>query len=107
MPWFCRGCGRRMGSPVCKKKCREAMDDGIMRGNIGADRVPPLDGMVFINDGGGGVPRWAQDEYDQMACKKGKHPKYVQGPRPPGWDKALKGIAARAAVLITGGLPEC
>ncbi len=53
MPWWCLGCGRRMGSPVCKKKCREAMDEVapgrfVERGNIGGEMVPPLDGFVIF-----------------------------------------------------------
>ncbi len=36
-----------MGSPVCKKKCREAVDSaGRFRGNMGAERIPPLDGFM-------------------------------------------------------------
>ncbi|KKL48978.1 hypothetical protein LCGC14_2320070, partial [marine sediment metagenome] len=83
---------------TCRKRCRKRY------GDLGADRVPPLDGMVFINDGGGGVPRWAQDKYDQMACKKGKHPKYVEGPRPQGWNEALCRIGERAAKIIENGV---
>ena len=38
-----------MGSPVCKKKCREAVDsNGGLRGNIGAERIPPLDGFMTL-----------------------------------------------------------
>ena len=37
-----------MGSPVCKKKCRDAVDNGVIRGSIGAERVPPLDGFVIF-----------------------------------------------------------
>ena len=48
MPWYCLGCGRRMGSPKCKKKCREALDNDVMRGDIGAERVPPMDGWVTL-----------------------------------------------------------
>ncbi len=40
MPWWCTGCGRMMGSPVCKKKCREKW------GMQGAERWPRLDGFI-------------------------------------------------------------
>ncbi len=41
-----------MGSPVCKKKCREALDsEGRQRGNIGAERWPRLDGFVTFEVG--------------------------------------------------------
>lgn len=42
MPWYCGACGRRMGSPVCKKKCRDKW------GDRGAERVPPLDGFMVM-----------------------------------------------------------
>ena len=52
MSWWCLGCGRRMGSPVCKKKCREAVDsEGRQRGNIGAERWPRLDGFMTFEVG--------------------------------------------------------
>lgn len=46
-----------MGSPVCKlKECRNKMDEHIIggvkvlvqRGQIGATRIPPLDGFVVL-----------------------------------------------------------
>ena len=37
-----------MGSPICKKKCRDAIDSGVIRGSMGAERVPPLDGFVTL-----------------------------------------------------------
>ena len=43
MPWYCNGCGRRMDSPVCKKKCRLKWGE-----NLGAERIPPLDGFVLF-----------------------------------------------------------
>ena len=40
-----------MGSPTCKKKCRETFDEivpgrFVQRGNIGGEMIPPLDGFV-------------------------------------------------------------
>jgi len=102
MPWFCLGCGERRGGTTCKKRCREKYED------IGAERVPRLDGMVFFNDDGAGVPRWELRRYEEVACKRGvAEPRSVPGPRPQGWDTALEVIGARAALLIVGGLPEC
>ena len=46
MAWWCLGCGRQMGSSVCKKKCRDAVDNGVVRGSIGAERWLRLDGFV-------------------------------------------------------------
>ena len=42
-----------MGSPICKKKCRETFDEivpgrFIRRGNIGGEMIPPLDGFVIF-----------------------------------------------------------
>src|SRR3990167_315783 len=42
LPWYCLGCGRRLGSPVCKKWCVERY------GSIGAERVPPLDALIEL-----------------------------------------------------------
>ena len=42
MPWYCLGCGRRLGSPVCKKRCVERY------GSVGAERVPPLDLLIEL-----------------------------------------------------------
>src|SRR3990167_9435617 len=42
LPWYCLGCGRRLGSPVCKKWCVERY------GSIGAERVPPLDLLIEL-----------------------------------------------------------
>ena len=44
-----------MGSPICKKKCRETLDlhggKRFERGNIGGEMIPPLDGfMIFEVD---------------------------------------------------------
>ena len=98
MPWFCNGCGERRGGTTCKKWCREKY------GEQGAERVPRLDGMVFFNDDGSGVPRW---ELLKQRTGFRYEPKSVQGPRPQGWDEAMGRIGDRAAALITGGLPEC
>ena len=99
MPWFCNGCGERRGGTICKKWCREKY------GDAGAERVPVLDGVVFINDDGSGIPRYelmrrreAVDRYE---------PRSVQGPRPNGWDEALKQIAKRCSAIIVERLLEC
>jgi hypothetical protein len=87
---------------ACRKWCREKY------GEQGAERAPRLDGMVFFNDDGSGVPRWEQQRYDSAACRRGvPPPRSVQGPRPQGCDEAMRRIGDRAAALITGGLPEC
>ena len=102
MPWFCSGCGERRGGTACRKRCRDKY------GDVGAERVPPLDGMVFINDDGSGIPRLEQELYDRNPCRRGAPPpKRVQGPRPTGWYEALERIGERSAALIKGGLPEC
>ena len=102
MPWFCNACGEVRRGMACRKRCREKY------GEQGAERVPRLDGMVFFNDDGSGVPRWEQQRYDNSPCKRGAAlPRSVQGPRPQGWDEALERIGERAATLIMGGLPEC
>jgi len=98
--WFCNGCGERRGGVLCKKWCQEKY------GDIGATRIPPLDGMVFINDDGTGIPRWEQRAYDEAVGKRSR-PVSVAGPKPQGWDAALEAIGERAATLIVGGLPEC
>lgn len=99
--WYCNACGEERHGTQCKKWCREKY------GDMGADRVPRLDGMVFINDDGTGIPRWEQKRYDDLMCKRDQYPKLVQGPRPQGWHQALDVIGERAAALIVGGLPEC
>lgn len=101
MSWFCLGCGEQRGGLLCKKWCRDKY------GDVGAERVPPLNGMVFINDDGAGIPRWEQQRYDNAVCKRSAEPRSVQGPRPQGWDTAMRAIGERAAALIVGGLPEC
>ena len=97
MPWFCNACGERRGGTICKKACRERY------GDLGAERVPPLDGIVYINDDGSGIPR-----YELMKQREGFRyvPRSVQGPRPQGWREALERIGERAAVIIGSGLPE-
>jgi hypothetical protein len=113
MPWFCNGCGRRRGGTTCKKECREAIDEvapGVFRprGETGAERIPPLDGMIFFNDDGSGVPRYEQQRYDNSPCKRGiAAPRSVQGPRPQGWKEAMRRIGERCAARIKSGPPEC
>ena len=102
MAWFCNGCAERRRGVTCKKECRKKY------GDMGAEQVPPLDGMMFINDDGAGVPRLEQRCYDTSPCRDGAAPpRSVPGPRPQGWNEALKRIGERAAALIVGGLPEC
>ena len=101
MPWFCLGCAGRRGGTICKKWCREKY------GDAGAERVPPLDGMVFFNDDGSGIPR-----YELMQQRVGLvryTPRRVQGPRPQGWQQALEAMAERAATILANGIavPEC
>lgn len=43
MPWWCRACAGRMGSPQCKKKCYKRWGEGW-----GAERIPPLDGFLLL-----------------------------------------------------------
>ena len=101
MPWFCNGCGERRGGTTCKKRCCGRY------GDIGAERVPRLDGVVFFNDDGTGVPRWELRRYEESPLKRGApESRSVQGPRPSGWDTALEVIGARAALLIVVELPE-
>ena len=97
--WFCNGCGERRGGTLCKKACVAKY------GNIGAERVPPLDGVVFFNDDGSGIPRYELMRQREAACSY--TPQSVQGPRPQGWDAALEAIGQRAITLIVGSLPEC
>ena len=114
MSWWCDGCGRRRRGP-CKKVCVEAVDTYVIngvtmsmqRGNASATQVPPLDGMVFLNDDGSGITHYDQAVWDNTACRRDKHPKVTQGPRPSGWAEAMEVIGERAAKEMHGGLPEC
>ncbi|KKL95493.1 hypothetical protein LCGC14_1854030 [marine sediment metagenome] len=101
MAWFCKGCGERRGGAMCKKWCRERY------GDVGAERIPPLDGMIFFNDDGSGIPRW--EIRAQENCPVRYVPKSVAGPRPQGWGEALERMEERAAVLLATGMevPEC
>lgn len=74
---------------------------------MGAERIPPLDGMVYINDDGSGIPRY--ELMKQRGCAVRYHPRYVRGPRPQGWVQAMEAIRERSAKLLTNGLnvPEC
>ena len=101
MAWYCNGCGEERHGTTCKKRCREKY------GDMGAERVPRLDGMLFMNDDGSGITRWEQRRYDNMMCKGDKYPRSVQGLRPQGWHQALEVMGERAAPLLVGGLPEC
>ncbi len=106
--WWCLGCGRVRHGPQCKKVCYEAMDEvspGVfrMRGDMGAERIPPLDGWIYINDDGSCITHLDQYLYDINPCKKGLSPKVTQGPRPPGWFKALKVINERARRILEEG----
>ncbi len=49
MPWWCDNCARRMNGRQCK--C------GV---NVGAERIPPLDGWVVFgeDDTNQGTPRY-------------------------------------------------
>ena len=86
---------------MCRKRCHEKY------GNMGAERVPPLVGMLYINDDGTGVPRWEQRRYDDLMCKRGQYPRSVQGPRLQGWLEGLERMGERVKPLLVGGLPEC
>ncbi len=102
MAWWCHGCGQPRGGTMCKKWCREKY------GNVGAEQIPRLDGYLFFNDGGSGIPRW------EIRRKEELRPfryvlKSVRGPRPQGWKQAMGAIGQRAAALLAGGLKvtEC
>ncbi|KKL59545.1 hypothetical protein LCGC14_2214300 [marine sediment metagenome] len=88
---------------MCKKWCREKY------GDMGAEQIPPMGGMIFFNEDGTGTTRLAQREYDDLAHKRGKSPVCSKGPRPQGWLEALGRMSERAAVIIGTGLkvPEC
>lgn len=96
--WYCNGCGEERHGTQCKKWCREKY------GDMGAERIPRLDGMVYFNDDGSGIPRW---EYKQPNPLGGYRPKMMSDPRPQGWHEAMERIGERAKALIVGGLPEC
>ena len=101
MPWYCKGCGERRGGTICKKWCREKY------GDVGAERVPPIDVFVFFDDDGSGIPRY--ELMKQRGCLIRYTPKRVQGPRPQGWGQALERMGERAAVILANGIevPEC
>jgi len=101
MPWYCNACGRVRGGTECKKVCVEKY------GDMGAERVPALDGVVYINHDGSGVPALEKQEYDMNPCRRGvAPPKRVQGPRPTGWFEALGRIGERAARIIEDGVRQ-
>ena len=101
MPWFCLACGQRRGGTLCKKWCQEKY------GSLGAERIPPLDGMVFINDDGSGIPRY--ELMKQRECAVRYRPRCVRGPRPQGWVQAMEVLRERSSKVLEGGLsiPEC
>lgn len=99
--WYCNACGRRRGGVDCKKVCVEKW------GDMGATRWPPLDGVVYINHDGSGIPTLEQQEYDMNPCRRSvPPPKRVQGPRPNGWFEALERIGERAARIIEDGVRQ-
>ncbi len=93
MAWWCNGCGERRRGTMCKAWCRERY------GDMGATQIPPMDGMIFINDDGSGIPRWEVRAREDIAPFK-YTPKSVQGPRPQGWVEALKKIGERALTTL-------
>ena len=103
MTWFCNGCGERRGGTMCKRRCREKY------GDVGAERVPPLAGIVFFNCDGTGVTRDELRRQGRAASPSRIVLRRVQGPRPNGWDQALSLIATRAAERIRNGVhvAEC
>lgn len=110
MAWYCKHCKTRMGGNRCGNRWRDENGRKVRCQDLfmtEGEQFPRLDGMVFINDDGTGIPRWEQKRYDDLICKRGQYPKSVQGPRPQGWHQALETIGERAKALIVGGLPEC
>jgi len=69
MPWYCSGCGVRRGGPLCNKRCRQKY------GDIGAVRVPPLDGYLTL-DAVPGRPE-ELDAADRLAWFQAKREKEV------------------------------
>lgn len=81
---------------MCKAWCREKY------GDMGAAQIPRMDGMIFINEDGSGIPRWelrAQEE-----CPVRYTPKSVRGPRPQGWAEAMERIGERALAIMNEGV---
>lgn len=109
MPAFCKGCGRRRVGLVCKKVCREAVDNGVVRGDLGVERIPPLDGILFINDDGTDYTQEEKQRKRQAIFPDRVHLRRTYCLRPPGWKRALQRIAARSAVRLRNGvsIPEC
>jgi hypothetical protein len=66
--------------------------------------------MIFINDDGTGITRLDKTMYDVLMCKRNLHPALSRGPRPTGWERALKVIGERSYKIMqgfTGELPTC
>ncbi len=74
---------------------------------MGAERVPRLDGIVYINDDGSGIPRYELMKQRETPVRYSPH--YVRGPRPQGWVQAMEVLSERSSKLLNGGLnvPEC
>lgn len=113
MAWFCMNCGAIVRGTTCGGRWR--YKDKYVRCNRKypshmAERIPPLDGMLFINDDGTGITRPDQQAYDRTVCRRNKHPKVTKGPRPNGWYEALERIGERAYKIMQESpmcLPEC
>jgi hypothetical protein len=106
--WYCSHCKTRMKGTLCGNRWRNK--DGLRCQEVfepSAERFPRLDGMIFINDDGTGVPRLEQKVYEMYKQGGAKRPRSVQGPRPCGWDTAMDAIGARCIPLMVGELPEC
>ena len=67
MPWFCEGCGGRRGG-ICKKWCRAKY------GNAGAERIPPLDGLLFFDEtpDNQGTPRYELMKQREQSLTSGQ-----------------------------------
>lgn len=106
-------CGNRMLGTTCGGRWRHK--GKYVRCNrkypaAQAERVPILNGMLFINYGGIGVTRLDQITYDSWICKRDKYPKVTRGPRPAGWKEGIVRIsdcAERELRELTKELPEC
>lgn len=113
MPWFCSNCGERMNGRMCGGRWRykgKYVRCNCKYGMSLAERIPPIIGIIYINDDGTGITRPDQNKYDSYVCKAGKYPRLSHGPRPNGWEEALEVISERAYKIMqgfTGYLPDC
>ncbi len=113
MAWFCMNCGNRMYGTTCGGRWRS--EGKYVRCNkkypsAMAERIPPLDGMIFINEGNSNITRLDQREYDDLAHKRNKYPKTCTSPYPNAWLEAMEVIGERLEKELskyTGSLPEC